>query len=182
MREVMLQQWEGVEGGGQLDVILPVYEEVYAEPPYLEGPREVADFIERYQQEITLPEFRLRVARRGKEVVGFAFGFCLPPDTTWWAGSFTELSADFTQETGRRTFAVIELAVRKPWRRQGIATRLHAALTAGLNVERITLTMRPEPEVEPARTAYAAWGYRTIGQSRPWAEAPVYDLLVRWPS
>jgi predicted GNAT superfamily acetyltransferase len=68
--------------------------------------------------------------------------------------------------------------VHKPWRRRGVARRLHAELLAGLTVERVTLTMRPEPEAAPAQAAYAAWGYVKVGQSQPWDEAPVYDAMV----
>jgi hypothetical protein len=38
--------------------------------------------------------------------------------------------------------------------------------------------MRPEPQAAPAQSAYAAWGYRKIGQSHPWDEAPVYDAMM----
>lgn len=45
-------------------------------------------------------------------------------------------------------------------------------------MERATLTMRPEPEAASAHAAYAAWGYRNIGPSRPWDDAPLYEAMV----
>jgi GNAT superfamily N-acetyltransferase len=176
--QVTIDVREGAEAASLLDEILPAYEEVYAEPPYNEGPRDVADFIERFQRQAERPGFRLSAARAGGELLGFAFGYLLPADTKWWDAALTPLPADFTAETGTRTFVIIELAVRAPWRRQGVAGNLHAALVGGLAVERVTLTMRPEPEAAPAQAAYERWGYRTVGQSQPWDEAPVYNSMV----
>ena len=176
--QVTVQRWEGDETADMLDAILPAYEEVYVEPPYCEGPRDVADFIARFQKQATRQGFRLVVARDGGEIVGFSFGFLLPADTTWWEGLREPMPPEFTRETGERTFVIIELAVRKPWRRQGTAAQLHNTLLDGQAVERVTLTMRPEPEAAPAQAAYAAWGYRKVGQSQPWDEAPVYDSMV----
>jgi GNAT superfamily N-acetyltransferase len=179
MTQVIIDRLVGGAAAALLDEILPAYEEVYAEPPYCEGPRDIADFIERFHRQAERPGFRMAVARDGSgQVVGFTFGYRLPPDTQWWAGALAPLPADFTVETGDRTFVIIELAVRRARRRQGIAAQLHAALLDDLDVERVTLTMRPEADAAPAQAAYAAWGYRTIGQTRPWDEAPVYDSMV----
>ncbi|MGP3952649.1 GNAT family N-acetyltransferase [Streptomyces sp. 7N604] len=179
MVEVTYRRWEGPEAGHQLDAFLPAYEEVYVEPPYCEGPRDVAEFIERFQQQAaTRPGFRVVLASDGGEVIGFTYGYRLPADTGWWKSSLEPLPEDFTRETGERTFVIIELAVRKPWRRRGIAAELHAQLLDGLEVERVTLTMRPEPEAAPAQSAYAAWGYRKVGRSQPWDGAPVYDSMI----
>ncbi|MEU5345696.1 MULTISPECIES: GNAT family N-acetyltransferase [unclassified Streptomyces] len=135
--------------------------------------------MERYPQQIrTRPGFWLLLARDGSEVVGFAYGYRLPVDTGWWGNLLEAMSQDFTGETGERTFVVIEMAVRKPWRRRGVAAGLHARLIEGLVVERVTLTVRPEPEAAPARSAYVAWGYREVGRSHPGEEGPVYDAMV----
>ncbi|MFF1675694.1 GNAT family N-acetyltransferase [Streptomyces sp. NPDC058256] len=180
MAEVTYERHAGPQAAGQLDAFLPAYEEVYVEPPYCEGPRDVADFIDHYQAQTQRPGFRLVLARDGGEVVGFTFGYYLTPDTHWWKNlQDVELPDAFTRETGERTFVIIELAVRKPWRQQGIAAALHARLLEGLDVERVTLTMRPEPEAAPAQAAYEAWGYRKVGVSHPWEEAPYYDCMVR---
>ncbi|MGJ5833525.1 GNAT family N-acetyltransferase [Streptomyces ossamyceticus] len=179
MTEVTYERYEGQEAEDQLDTFLATYEEVYADPPYCEGPRDVAEFIDRYRQQIrTRPGFRLVLARDGGDVVGFTYGYRLPADTGWWGNLLEPLPPESTRETGERTFAVLELAVRKPWRRRGIAAGLHEQLLEGLAVERVTLTMRPEPEAAPAQSAYASWGYRKVGKSHPWEDAPVYDCMV----
>lgn len=175
---ITIQRYEQPQAAEQLDAILPVYEEVYAEPPYCEGPREVTEFLDRLDHQLNRPGFRLVVAAADTAVIGFSFGFLLPADTQWWAEELEPLPREFTRETGQRTFAIIELAVRAPFRRRGIATRLHATLIDGLTAERVTLAVRPEPEAAPARAAYAAWGYHKVGQAQPWDGAPVYDTMM----
>lgn len=173
-------RYEGREAMSALEVFIGAYEEVYADPPYLEGPIDVGLFVEHYQTHCQRPGMRLVLARDGEEVIGFAYGYALAPDTRWWQSvRGTELPAEFTRESGARTWAIIELAVRKAWRRRGVARGLHARLLEGLRVERVTLTVRPEPEAVAARSAYAVWGYRKVGVSQPWEEAPVYDVMLR---
>jgi GNAT superfamily N-acetyltransferase len=161
-----------------LTIVLPIYEEVYAQPPYREGPRELAEFADRYRQHEQRPGFRLVLADHGETVVGFAYGYALRPEYPWWSGLLEPMPPEFTREDGRRTFAILELAVCAPWRGRGVASGLHALLLKGVRARRITLMVRPEPEAAAARTAYAAWGYRRIGSSRSHPQAPVYDAML----
>lgn len=71
------------------------------------------------------------------------------------------------------------MAVRKPWRCRGIAASLHERLLDGVDAERVTLTVRPEPEAVAPRAAYLSWGYKLVGTSHPWEGAPLYDCMVR---
>lgn len=158
-------------------LVLDVYVGVYAEPPYLEGPAEVGDFAGSWPRRVAAPGFRVVVARDAGRVIGFTFGHELGEHTGWWSGALGPLEVDTVEWPGR-TFAVIELAVLADYRRRGIAARLHAALLADVKVERVTLAVRPEVEAAPAREAYAAWGYRKVGQIRPYTDAPVYDAMV----
>lgn len=175
---VMVERWEGLECAAQLDVVLPMYKEVWVEPPYCEGIKEIADFVDRFAQEVRLPGARLVVARCGGLPVGYAFGYPLPPDTGWWKAMDEEMTAEFAVETGERTLGIVELAVRAVWRRQGVAARLHARLQEGLGIERVTLAMRPEPEAAPAHAAYAAWGYRQVGSWRPAEGEPASRIML----
>lgn len=160
-----------------VELVLPVYAEVYAEPPYLEGPADVDAFARSWPARVTAPGFRLVIARDEGAVVGFAFGHGLRPDTGWWSGALEPLDVDTVERPGR-TFAVIELAVVADRRRQGLGRRLHAQLLADVEAERVTLAVRPEPETAHARAMYERWGYRTVGQVRPGPELPVYDVMV----
>ncbi|MFB7496110.1 GNAT family N-acetyltransferase [Streptomyces sp. NPDC056161] len=178
-QEITFTRYDGANAAGQLDAFLPAYEEVYVEPPYSEGPRDVAEFIDHYAVQAARPGMRLVFAHDGDELIGFTYGFTLAPDARWWGNvRDATLSDEFTREDGRRTFAIIELAVRKAWRRRGVAAALHARLLDGIDAERVTLTVRPEPEAAPAQTAYAKWGYQRVGTSHPWEDAPFYDCMV----
>ncbi|MFJ2811889.1 GNAT family N-acetyltransferase [Streptomyces sp. NPDC087294] len=172
------ERYEGTEAAGQLDTFVAAYEEVYAEPPYREGPRDVAEFIEHYQVHARRAGMRLVIARDGDQVIGFTYGCLLPADSQWWNNVREDLPDEFTAEDGTRTWVILELAVRKEWRRLGVAAGLHTLLLEGLTVERVTLTVRPEPEAKAAQSAYATWGYREVGLSHPWDEAPFYTAMV----
>ncbi|MGW3971237.1 GNAT family N-acetyltransferase [Streptomyces ardesiacus] len=171
---------DGPDAVTALDAFLPAYEEIYAAPPYLEGPRDIAEFIEHYAVQTKRTGMRLVLAHDGDQVVGFTYGYYLAPDTRWWTNlQDVHLPAEETREDGRRTFVIIELAVRSAWRRRHVAARLHSLLLEDVHAERVTLTVRPEPEAAPARRAYLAWGYRHVGTSHPWEDAPLYDCMVR---
>ncbi|GAA2675212.1 hypothetical protein GCM10010400_42020 [Streptomyces aculeolatus] len=178
MDEVTVRCFDGGAAAETLEAFLPAYREIYVEPPYREGPEDIAGFAGLFAVHAGRPGFRVALAVAGGEVVGFGYGFRPPPDTGWWRNLLRPPPAAFAAEDGQRTFAVVELAVRKPWRRQGVARRLHAALLAGLAVERVALTVRPEPGAAPARAAYESWGYRKLGRSQPGSAAPVYEAVV----
>ncbi|AMW08156.1 acetyltransferase [Streptomyces qaidamensis] len=175
---VTVERWEGLECAAQLDVVLPMYKEIWVEPPYCEGVKEIAEFLDRFAQEVFLPRARLVITRCGDVPIGYAFGYPLPPDTGWWKAMDEETTPEFTAETGERTLGIVELAVRTKWRRQGIAALMHAHLLEGLGVERVTLAMRPEAEAAPAHAAYAAWGYRQVGHWRPAEEEAVSHIML----
>jgi ribosomal protein S18 acetylase RimI-like enzyme len=176
-RAITIRHYEGTDALTILDDIARMYAEVYQEPPYLEGPSEVAEFVADWPRRVAQPGFRLVVAELAGEYVGFAFGHQLAPGTRWWTGATTTLPEGTTQEFPGRTFAIIELAVRHPYRRMGIARKLHSALLANRTEQRVTLLVRPEAEA--AQRAYAAWGYHPIGQIIPGEQAPTYNALVR---
>ncbi|MGH3778243.1 MAG: GNAT family N-acetyltransferase [Pseudonocardiaceae bacterium] len=162
---------------GQGGTVRDLYAEIYAEPPYNEGPSEVEEFASGWHRTIDQRNFRLVIARRADEPIGFAFGVQLRARAKWWNGALMPLSEDITTEYPGRTFAIIELAVRHPYRRKGIGRLLHTHLIAGLSEERITLLVRPEAPA-PQR-AYLSWGYRTVGQIRPFSRAPVYNAMIK---
>jgi ribosomal protein S18 acetylase RimI-like enzyme len=160
-----------------LSTVGELYAEIYAEPPYDEGPAEVEHFTSGWSQQIDQTNFRLVVARRADEPIGFAFGYQLRVQTQWWDGALTPLPDEITTEHSGRTFAIIEIAVRRPYRQRGVGRLLHTHLTAGLSEGRITLAVRPDAPT-PQR-AYRSWGYRSVGQIQPFPGGPVYDALIR---
>lgn len=162
---------------GQLDVVSELYAEVYAEAPYYEGSADVEDFRSGWPRRVDQPNFRLVIAHRMGEPVGFGFGHELRVQTRWWDGALAALPDKITTEWLGRTFAIIELAVRRPYRRRGVARQLHTHLTAGLSEERMTLLVRPDAPA-PQR-AYLSWGYQQVGQIQPFPDGPVYDAMIK---
>lgn len=175
--DAVITTYGAEESAQAFDVARSIYSEVYAEAPYHEGPADFDDFAKSLPHRAAAPSFRVVVATTAGEPVGFALGHQLSPNTTWWDGALAPLPSDLTREWSGRTFAVIELAVRAPWRRQGYAVQLHAHLVAGLDEERLTLLVRPD--AEPAHQAYTAWGYQRVGQIQPFAGGPIYDAMLR---
>ncbi|GAA2112060.1 GNAT family N-acetyltransferase [Kitasatospora saccharophila] len=159
-----------------LDVIAPLYGQVFAEPPYFEGPRDLAGFLKGYEAFRSMPGFRLVLACSGETLAGFAFGLLLQSDSRWWTG--LDLDDSFTREDGHRTFVIREIAVGPEWRRQGLGRALHAEVVGGTSAERTTLAVRPEAEA--ATKMYAALGYRDLGTKEPAGEGdPVYRYMIR---
>ncbi|WP_344547207.1 hypothetical protein [Actinomadura fulvescens] len=108
--------------------------------------------------------------------IGQAWGWPLGAGTKWWDGLETVPEPGFTDEDGRRTFALSEIMVGQRWTGRGVAHALHDALLAQRTEQRATLLVRPE---NPAHTIYRRWGWRTATQLRPgWPGAPLMDVLM----
>ena len=86
----------------QLEAVVPAYREVFAEPPYGEGPQDAVDFLLRARRHTTRDGFQLVLARAADELVGFSFGYWLPADTRWWSAVQEPLDEDFVKESGTK--------------------------------------------------------------------------------
>jgi len=153
--------------GGELQA---VHREVYGQA----GQEEFAGRLRvwRRQQGFVLAE-----ARHGDYLVGFAAGMPLRPSTSWWKDLTTPLPAEVTTEHPGRTFALTELLVRAPWRRQGIAGSLHDLILDGRPEERATLAV--PPGATAAQKAFRTWGWSRIARTRgPHHGPPVLDVLI----
>jgi GNAT superfamily N-acetyltransferase len=129
------------------------------------------------------PGFVLATAWHGGYLVGYATGLPLRPSTSWWRDLTTTVPDDLTDEHPGRTFALIDLAVRASWRRQGIGRALHDLILDGRAEERATLAVLPAASA--AQQAFQRWGWQKVARSRdprPGPPAPgalIYDILVR---
>jgi ribosomal protein S18 acetylase RimI-like enzyme len=101
----------------------------------------------------------------------------LRPSTSWWRQLTTPLPDEVTTEHPGRTFALVELAVRPSWRRQGIAATLHDLILEDRPEERATLTV--PPTAAAAQQAFRTWGWRKVARTRDGGPgAPVSDVLI----
>ncbi|MDO0917443.1 GNAT family N-acetyltransferase [Streptomyces sp. DT2A-34] len=155
-----------------------IYAEAFAEPPYNETEDDVAAAFHRFPVQARNPTFRAALARtEDGEPIGMACGYLLGPDTVWWDELTEPVPDDMRREDGHRTFGLMELAVRGPWRGQGVARRLHKTLLDAVGAERVLLNVHPASKA--ASTAYRVWGYRKIGEARPWGEgADLHDVML----
>lgn len=154
-----------------------VYAEAFAQEPYNETPDSVEANFRRFRSQVRKATFRAALARtRDGEPIGIAYGYPLSPATGWWNRLTTDVPDELRREDGHRTFGLMELAVRAPWRRLGVARRLHEAVLAEATAERVLLNARPD--VEAAQAAYRAWGYRKVGEAHPWDGAALHDVMV----
>ncbi|MFI5064686.1 MAG: GNAT family N-acetyltransferase [Streptosporangiales bacterium] len=175
---ITFQVIDGDQAAAHLDELRALYSEVYAEPPYEWGDDHAALFAERFQVQRRQDGFALVEARDGPELAGAAFGVTLQPSTPWWHNLTTTLPAEITAEQPGRTFALVEMLVRAPWRRQHIAQAMHDLLLANRPEERATLTVLPA--AAPAHGAYRKWGWRKLAQKRnPLPGSPLFDVLIR---
>jgi len=173
-----VQLIDGDQAAAHFSELRALYTEVYADSPYGWGEDHAALFAERFEMQRSLEGFALVEARDDNELVGMAFGFALPASTGWWQGLLTPVPAEATTERSGRTFALIELLVRAPWRRQGIAQAMHDLLLKDRPEERATLTALPA--AAPAQAAYHKWGWQKMSQKHnPLPGSPLFDVLVK---
>jgi GNAT superfamily N-acetyltransferase len=80
--------------------------------------------------------FSIATATHNDQLIGFAYGITLPPDTGWWSGLPDDVPDDITTESPGGTFALIDFAVHEDWRGKGIGRQLHDRLLASRHEER----------------------------------------------
>ncbi|MFF3346526.1 GNAT family N-acetyltransferase [Streptomyces sp. NPDC002779] len=169
---------DGTAAGEAANAFRLIYAEAFAEPPYHETADDVAAAFRRFPAQTRNPTFRAALARtEDDEPIGMAYGHLLGPDAVWWDELTEPVPDDLRREDGHRTFGLLELAVREPWRGQGVARRLHTALLTTVGAERVLLNVHPAGRA--ASAAYRAWGYRKVGEGRPGGGgADLHDVML----
>ncbi|MFF9706842.1 GNAT family N-acetyltransferase [Streptomyces griseofuscus] len=116
--------------------------------------------------------FTCVVAFDGDEPTGFAYGAPLQPGREWWRSTAFEPNNGYTA-----TYAVSEVMVRPRWRKQGISERLHEALLKERSEDLAVLLVDvTHPKVQDL---YETWGYEKAGEQQPFADSPVYAVMVK---
>jgi hypothetical protein len=160
---------DGEQAAADFGELRALYREVYAEPPYEWGEDHADLFAER---------FEVQRRQEGFALAGFAFGVTLQPSTPRWRNLTTTLPPEVTTKRPGRSFALVELLVWAPWRRQHVAQGLHDLLLHDRPEERATLTVLPA--AAPAQAAYRKWGWHRVAQKRnPLPGSPLFDVLVK---
>ncbi|MGW8989115.1 N-acetyltransferase family protein [Streptomyces zhihengii] len=116
--------------------------------------------------------FTCVVAFDGDEPTGFAYGAPLQPGREWWRSTEFEPNNGYTS-----TYAVSEVMVRPQWRKQGVSDRLHEALLQERSEDLAVLLVDvTHPQVQKL---YETWGYEKAGEQRPFADSPLYAVMVK---
>jgi GNAT superfamily N-acetyltransferase len=168
----------GEQAAGHQSDLQALHAEVYSGPPYrLDELAGDSGFARWFRVQRRQPGFALAEARHGEYLVGYATGMPLRSATSWWKDLTTPLPDAVTAEHPGRTFALTELAVRAPWRRQGIARSLHDLVLASRGEERATATVLPAAAA--AQQAFRTWGWRKVARTRgPRPDSPVLDIVM----
>ncbi|MFJ6568007.1 GNAT family N-acetyltransferase [Streptomyces sp. NPDC091292] len=176
---ITVERLDGPAARQAEDAFRLVYADVFAEPPYNESEADIAvTFRRRFRSQTRRTAFRAVIARgEDGEPIGIAYGHPLSANAEWWDQLTEPVPDEMRREDGHRTFGFMELAVRTRWRGRGVARRLHETLLDGLDAERVLLNVHPEGRA--ASAAYRAWGYRKVGEARPWTGADLYDVMLR---
>ena len=136
--------------------VTELYAAVYAEPPYGEGPEDVAAFAGRLAGEVGLDGFTLIGASVGERLVGVAYGYRLRPGE--WFGGVVEEPADAVRALAK--FVVMEWLVLPAYRGTGVGRALISTLLAARTEPVAILAADPRAA---ARAVYARAGWRPCG-------------------
>ncbi|MER5778440.1 GNAT family N-acetyltransferase [Streptomyces sp. NPDC002039] len=148
--------------------LLDVHAEAYADQMDDEFNQRFAWFVDHWGGD---PEFVCVIAHEGGEPVGFAYGATSKPGREWWRECL-DAAPDPSS-----TFAVSELMIRTKWRKTGIAQRLHdTLLTDREEALAVLLVDTTHPRVQ---ALYERWRYRKVGERRPFADSPLYAVMLR---
>lgn len=114
-------------------------------------------------------DFACVVGYDGGEPVGYAYGAPAVEGREWWREFMPAPAAS-------ATFHLSELMVRPKWRKQGNSEALHRGLLEGRPEAMAALSVDTEhPNVQ---RLYESWGYHKVGESRPFADSPLYAVMV----
>jgi GNAT superfamily N-acetyltransferase len=176
--ELTFQLADGPRAAEHAGEFEALHAEVYGDPPYGLSEEDAARFADRFRVQRRQPGFVLAEARSGDYLVGYAYGMPLRPSTSWWRSLTAPLPDDITTEHPGRTFALVELLVRAPWRRQGVGRDLHDAILRNRPEERATLIVAPAATA--AQNASQQWGWHKVARTRDaWPGLPLADVLIR---
>ncbi|MDT0546920.1 GNAT family N-acetyltransferase [Streptomyces lonegramiae] len=158
------------------DDLVGIYKECWAHKLHL--PHYAPEtFGERLHRHAAEPGWEAVVAYDSGEPIGYLYANRLTgADDRWWRRTRPEPEPAIARAS---TVAVKEMMVRRQWRGQGLARRLHDALLAGRPEAQVTLMVNPLNQDGKVQALYASWGYAAVGTARSSPEAPVLTVMAR---
>nr|QIY76524.1 GNAT family N-acetyltransferase [Streptomyces sp. RLB1-33] len=154
---------------GFKQLLVDVHTDAYADAMDLEFNQRFPWFVDHWSN---MAGFTCVVGFDEEEPTGFAYGAPLQPGREWWRSTAYEPNNGYTA-----TFAVSEVMVRPGWRKQGIAERLHEALLSERSEELAVLLVDvTHPKVQ---SLYESWDYAKVGEQQPFADSPLYAVMVK---
>ncbi|MGW0826655.1 N-acetyltransferase [Streptomyces sp. NPDC002845] len=166
-------------------LILDIHVEVRGEFGLMDRPFYRRD---RFDERLTAYSSRVGweavVGYHGEEPIGYVFAVPLGENTAWWSAEREPLPEEYVKEDGKRTLALNEILVRRPWRGahgKGAARALHEELLSQRQEQRVTLLVNPALSDGRLKTVYESWGYKQIGSQQPFDDSPVFATMLRDP-
>lgn len=155
--------------------LVDLYALVYAEPPYCEGPEQVAGFSDGLTEEATRAGFTLVTAHDGDILIGAAYGWTMPAGK-WWTRADSDPPAELRTAS---KLAVMEWIVHPHRRGEGIGAELMRRLLADRPERYATLASNPQAA---ARRMYERAGWEQVGRSAMPDGTPMDLLLLALPA
>ena len=158
--------------------VCALYDEVFSQPPFRWTDDESQHHRDLLRSLMKEASFGIVVAESADQLAGFAYGYQLKPETQWWQNFTEPLPEDVAREWPGRTFALIDLAVHRTRRGQGLGRRLTETLLTGRREQRATLSV--QPTATDTQAFYLHLGWRKIGRKQmpPGIVSPFFDVYV----
>lgn len=158
--------------------ICRLYDEVFSLSPFAWTDAESQQHRDLLSRLMNNPAFGIVVAEVSGNLIGFAYGVPLRPETEFWQNFLEPVPEEATREWPGRTFLLVDLAVDEDWRGQGLGRELTEKLLAARTEQRAVLS------VQPAATAtqefYRHLGWRLVGRQKmpPGTVSSMFDIYV----
>lgn len=167
MAEFIYERRSGAQTLDMLDDIADLYDEIRSEYIERHDIFSRASFVTRTDSQARKPGFDLITAASHGLLAGFSFGYPIPSGD-WWS----ECSPPPPDVLNSAKFAVIELDVRKEYRRRGIGKRLLDMLLGSRDEKFATLACL---RGSSAQAMYERWGWYKVAT---FEDLPPMDAML----